>query len=235
MGFVIAEGGSCHDNKIENAFRLIEVAKECGADACKWQYWSSAKRLAQRRGLPALEAAYQKYQLPQDWLPKLKAHSDKVGIEFMCSTFLIEDIAVVAPLVSRFKVSAFEATWDDFIVAHPRDRSLLVSSNPGQRYPVRSAYTSVLHCVSKYPTPVEELHLYRIDGDNFNGFSDHSVSTVTGALAAIRGAAWIEKHIRLFDTGQDCPDFEHSLVADTDAPFGFKRYVDNIREAERAL
>ena len=47
--FVIAEMGSCHDGSLHKARQLVEVAKECGADAVKAQYWSSAGRLARRR------------------------------------------------------------------------------------------------------------------------------------------------------------------------------------------
>jgi N-acetylneuraminate synthase/N,N'-diacetyllegionaminate synthase len=77
------------------------------------------------------------------------------------------------------------------------------------------------------------------------GLSDHTTSTLTGALAVAAGATIVEKHIRLHDTSQDCPDYPHSLCANEwSGPVGdvslhhfntFKQYVSNIREAERAL
>ena len=35
--FLIAEIGSVHDGSLGNAFKLIEVAKDCGASAVKFQ------------------------------------------------------------------------------------------------------------------------------------------------------------------------------------------------------
>jgi len=46
---VIAEAASCHDGSLDKALRLIQVAKEVGATVCKFQFWSSADRLADLR------------------------------------------------------------------------------------------------------------------------------------------------------------------------------------------
>src|SRR6185295_7116565 len=95
---IIAEAGSSHDNDLQKAYRLIEAAKECGADAVKFQWTSRAAFMAERRGLGLVVASmYQDYlEKPVSWLESLKAHADKVGIEFMCTVYLIEDIAVIA-------------------------------------------------------------------------------------------------------------------------------------------
>ena len=48
--YVIAEAGSNHNRKLEQARRLIEVAAEAGADAVKFQTYSGQQALpAQRR------------------------------------------------------------------------------------------------------------------------------------------------------------------------------------------
>ena len=39
--FVIAEAGANHDQNFNQALRLIDVAKESGANACKFQTYSS--------------------------------------------------------------------------------------------------------------------------------------------------------------------------------------------------
>lgn len=251
--FVIAEAGSSHDNDLAKAFRLIEAAKECGADAVKFQWTSNANKMADRRGLGDDAALmYTKYlQKSKDWLHQLKAHADKVGVEFMCTAYLIEDIATIAPLVKRFKVSAFEAEWLEFLHAHvPFNKRMIVSHNPQYKIPEDyfgdfwrdvcdgPGQPEYLHCISKYPTPIEELGLTactRDEGDGM-GLSDHTTSTLTGALAVAAGATIVEKHIKLSDTDPGNPDYGHSLVADTNNPeFSFKRYVDNIRIAERCL
>ena len=39
--FIIAEAGANHDKNFDQALKLIDVAKESGADACKFQTYSS--------------------------------------------------------------------------------------------------------------------------------------------------------------------------------------------------
>lgn len=248
--FIIAEAGSSHDNDLQKAYRLIEAAKECGADACKFQFWSSPHKLAQRRGLGAdAEAMYAKYQLPQGWLPLLKEHCDRVGIEFMVTCYLLEDIKTINPFVKRFKISAYESLWKEFCNAHleyGKQRIISINGRQGSfDYPNRPPYSQInlLHCVSKYPTPIEELKLSTLNEPNKVqlGLSDHTDSIHTGGWAVHHGAAIIEKHIRLFETSQDNPDFAHSLPANIPKEgvhwdtCTFLDYVGLIREAEKAL
>ena len=91
-----------------------------------------------------------------------------------------------------------------------------------------------MHCVSKYPSAIEDLNLnnieylkkkYKID----IGFSDHSKSLVTGLYAALLGAKVIEKHITL-NNSMKGPDHKSSLN-----PKNFKKYVNNIRMADIIL
>jgi len=234
--FVIAEAGSTHDNQLKTAHNLIDAAKACGADAVKWQFWSSSKALAARRKIPQAEPIYAKYKLPVGWLQILSEHCQRVGIEFMCSTFLLEDIPTVAPYVTRFKISAFESEWEDFVNAHwDYAREVICSVNPGKWF-FGNYYPRLLHCISEYPTRLEDLKLSRISEFQLDGLSDHSTSVLSGACAVHQGATIIEKHIRLSGCDPLNPDYPHSLVADTENPeFSFKGYVDLIREAERML
>lgn len=249
---VIAECGSSWDCDLSKAFRLIDAAKACDADVAKFQWTSNAFAMARRRGLGSDAAAmYVKYlQYPVDTLRKLKAHCDEVGIEFMVTVYLIEDIATIAPLVKRFKVSAFESMWEAFVQAHPMDRGLIISFNDYPKF--YTAYCNPLYCVSKYPTAIEDLNLgsvaFELQREGcYYGLSDHTTSTLTGALAVAAGATIVEKHIRLVSTSHDNPDYPHSMTAncpslDSQGDWGceghrdcFAQYVSNIREAEAAL
>lgn len=258
--FVIAEAGSTWrqvrtpeqlqgtgigaEGYLATARRSIEAAKECGADAWKCQWTSNAEAMAARRGHPEWAEGYRKWlQYPAELLPALKSLCDAAGIEFMCTVYLIEDIATIAPLVKRFKVSAFESQWEEFIKAHPRDRGMIVSFNS---HPHNwTGYINQLYCVSKYPTPLEDLHFatvapYGFEDGGYLGFSDHTTSLLTGALSVAAGGSIVEKHIRLHDTDKANPDYGHSLIADAqdDDPPGhsnFGAYVEYIREAEKAL
>lgn len=247
--FIIAEGGSSHGGRLDDAYRLIEAAKECGADAFKAQFWSSSHELAERRNATKeAERMYEMYRIPQGWLPLLKERCDKVGIEFMCTAFLIDDIGAVDPFVKRFKVSAFESQWREFISAHCEyAKSIIISVNEGHQRLSFCQDSNFLYCVSKYPTHVEDLHLSKMKPHD--GLSDHTTSMLTGALAVAKGAPIIEKHIRLRDTSEKNPDHPHSLIVDVmdcdlsdgqercvkESPGQFYEYVSAIREAEKAL
>ncbi len=253
--FVIAEAGSSWDCDESKAKRLIEAAKACGADAVKFQWTSNAKAMAERRLGPNAAGPTQMYQryleYPLETLKRLKAHCDSVSIEFMVTVYLIEDIATIAPLVKRFKVSAFESDWVDFLKAHePYDKMTICSVNRGKSVGYR--VDRALYCISKYPTALEDLGLrdYCEMGVSHDGLSDHTANVLTGAAAVAAGARIVEAHIRLHDTDEKNPDYGHSLVADKWEeekagawgepetwthwpPFG--TYVESIRTVERML
>lgn len=250
--FVIAEAGSSHDNDLQKGYRLIEAAKECGADAVKFQWTSNAAKMAQRRNLPVAENIYRRYlEKPIGWLNDLKKHCDKVGIEFAVTCYLIEDIATIAPLVKRFKVSAFECEWKEFVEAHEEyDKDIIISANPHQAPHWNRKRSKHLHCISEYPCPDEKLQLRLMGHRNHGGFSDHSTNVLTGAMAAglLLAHHWdgpiIEKHIRLRDTEVSNPDYPHSIVTqshrancqnyDKDEP-DFEDYVAYIRQVEKMI
>ena len=240
---VIAEPGMTWDRDLDKAYRLIDAAKACDADIVKFQWTSSGRKIQQRRQVDEKYIAiYERgVQYPREWLFDLMTHCDEVGITFMCTTYLPEDIAVVDPLVKMFKVSAYESEWREFIEAHPHGKNILVSTNPKQTMYYLPG-VRFLHCVSKYPTPIEDLKLRQYIGDDIEGFSDHTANVLTGAAAVAAGATIVEAHIRLHDTDKGNPDYGHSLVCDWvggshDAGnlSNFGLYVGFIRTVERML
>ncbi len=256
---VIAEPGMTWDRDLDKAYRLIDAAKACGSDVCKFQWTSNGKKIQQRRQVDAKYAAiYERgVQYPREWLEQLKGHCDSVGIEFACTSYLIEDIPIIAPLVKRFKVSAYEADWTEFVHAHfYQSKETIISSKCASTYqvfmklPGTARPARVLHCVSKYPTKLEDLHLRECSYEGVDGLSDHSANVLTGAAAVAAGASVVEVHIKLKDTLEINPDYPHSLFCE-DTPlieiknqaeeitYGtmnqFKQYVANIRTVERML
>lgn len=238
--FVIAECGSAHEGDLPRAFALIETAKECGAEAAKFQFWSSAQRLAARRHAPELAETYAKFSVPSEWLPQLQERCDALGIEFMCTAYLPEDIGIVAPHVKRFKIASFESMDNAFIKAHvPHEKDLVISCGlleDAQMERLLSYRRSatipairLLQCTSAYPANVMELNLAVIGRYAMDGFSDHSAPefTWTGALAVAAGASIVEAHFRQENTPKTNPDYPHSMN-----PRAFKEYVKHIRFAE---
>jgi N,N'-diacetyllegionaminate synthase len=237
--FVIAEAGSCHDGDITQAFKLVTAAKEAGADACKFQWWSSAERLAERRNAQKYLPVYQKYTVPDVWLSWLHLACVANGIEFMMTAYLPEDIPFVDLWVKRFKVASFEAMDREFVRAHlPYQKEVIISTGMCDHVG-RAMYGALpvtwLHCVSSYPCPVDQANLgalksHRDDESPFDGYSDHTHNVLTGALAVAAGARIIEVHFRLDDTDPENPDYATALSTGQ-----LKDYVYLIRQAEMMM
>lgn len=226
--FLIAEAGSCHDADFGKMREMIRVAKDAGADACKFQWCSSPERLAARRHAQDYLWAYRMIAFPLGWLVELKTECDVAKIEFMVTVYLMEDIPAIAPLVQRFKVASFEAADTRFVKAHEAYGKPILISVAGYDQTFYVGKAQLLHCVSAYPAPPSEMNLACIRGHD--GLSDHSAHTLMGALAVAAGARIIEVHFRLDSTDPANPDYGHSL-----SPDQLVQYVQNVRFAEVAL
>lgn len=256
MTYIIAEAGSCGDALLPQMLCMIDDAKRSGADAVKFQWTSNPTLMSLQRG-KAFEngyvEVYGKYlQWPSWWHSVLALHAKDVGVDYLCTVYLDDDIAIVADHVSRFKVSSFEATDCSFIQAHrefvTKKRDLLIStgmcSSKDLDVLMRTCictsglvpYVRFLHCTSSYPSPVDQLNLSAIrshgEAWEISGYSDHSNPTLThtGALAVASGATIVEAHLRHQVTEDENPDRNHAMTVDQ-----FTKYVEQIREAEQAL
>jgi len=246
--FVIAEAGSNHEGSLDKALELIDIAVECGADVCKFQFWSSSTRLAERRHAPDYLQGYMKYRMPQEWLVKLSNHCAEKNIAFMATTYLPEDIQVVDPFVNRFKIASFEATDEEFIRAHRTfHKPVIISTGMMDNSDlwalrnlirVENIDATLLHCVSSYPAPLEAVNLNALGRYSYNdgrslglhGFSDHTGEMNMGAFAVIKGAEIVEVHFRNYHTTKTSPDFRVSLL-----PYQLHHYIYTIRRAEIIL
>lgn len=232
--FVIAEAAACHDGDPDKAARLIELAADIGADACKFQWVSLPERLVERRRAPEYLIAYRDLAFPRSWFPALKRLCDEAGVEFMVTVYLPEDVSVIAPYVKRFKVASFESEIGDLYYAFARyHKAVLYSTGMDMvACPVGDGYRSIqrLHCVSAYPVPLDQMNLAVLRDSSYVGLSDHSRHPWTGALAVAAGAEVVEFHFRLLDTEPTNADFAVAFE-----PEEAREYVANIRLAERML
>lgn len=223
--YVIAEAGSCHEGSLEKALQLVAVAHSAGADACKFQYWSSPERMRARRHVPA--PAYEQGSVATDWLPHLARECHDRSLHFSATVYLPEDVPTLAPHVDFWKVASFEARDRELARALPTDaRPLIVSTGMMEAH--EEAYVPKrarrLHCVSAYPCPPYEANLAGIVRGG--GYSDHTHCVFTGAFAVCAGADVLEVHFRLDDTQPRCPDYPVALP-----PEGLQKYIGLAREA----
>lgn len=234
--YIIAEAGSSHDGDLIKALALVDLAADLRASAVKFQYWSDPRRVAERLHSDALDI-YRRYQIPTEWLRGLAHHAMRRHLDFLCTVDLSEDIAVVDPFVRRFKIASWGATDARFIEQHRQyGKPLIISTGVCTPHELIALHATVgpedwlLHCVSGYPTPLNQANLGVIRHYGLTGFSDHTGCVSTGALAVAAGARVLEVHMRLEETDPENPDAPHSL-----RPLDLSHYISEANIAAAAL
>ncbi len=231
--FVIAEIGSSWLFGSAPSVQMLDavsIAKECGADAIKFQWVSDPRKMERRRNIP--EGSYDILAWPIIWLPPVAEVAEELGIELICTVFLQEDVEVMNPYIKRWKVASLENQDDELLSAMQHTGKEIIASHGATDSTKwnRRMESKSLHCTAAYPAPIESLNLNVIEMDVFDGYSDHSCNVLTGALAVACGAKIVEVHFKFSNTPKDNPDFNHSLY-----PWELKEYIGNIRQAERML
>ena len=237
--FVIAEAGTTPGGKLETMRRMIGAGAKAGADAVKFQWCSNPEKLCQRRNAPEYLETYRLLAFDPAWHLALWRECEEQGVKYMATGYLPEDIRTLALFVHAFKVASFEACDRAFIRRHYLyDRPVFISTGMCDESELawllsqrkRHPQVKLLHCVTAYPAPTNELNLAAIRQCGLDGYSDHSGRPSTGALAVAAGARIIEVHFRSQDADPIHPDFPHSL---DEGQLG--EYIASIRDVEEML
>lgn len=218
--YIIAEVGASHNGHITNALQLINEAAHAGCDAVKFQYFN-AERLAERRHAEAYIENYRRYEVPSLWLPILEAACRKEQIELVLSVYDMQGYQDAKTVTKSIKIASFESGDRELLDYVSRDAGLVIVSTGLTTHDDLEALLrwrnnganqrALLHCISAYPCPMDQLRLRLIRAYDLDGFSDHSGRTTTGGLAVASGAKMLEVHIRQISTPVENPDFGHSL------------------------
>lgn len=246
--FVVADIGSNHDGKIEQAKQLIDLAKEAGCDAVKFQLFTAEKYFNKYFKYPRedLIDCLRKLEIPKEWLSDLPAYCSQKGIIFLASVFDEEKVDWLEEAgVLAYKVASYELTHIPLLKYIAKKRKpIILSSGMAVEQEIRESIEAIyqegnkdivlMHCVSAYPTKFEELNLktinyYKKIFDIPTGLSDHSPGPLSSAVAVALGANIIEKHISL-DKNLPGPDHFFSLGKEE-----IKKWVSQIREVENSL
>lgn len=255
LPYVIAEIGVNHDGSVDRARRLIDAAKQAGADAVKFQIFSAGALAAadaqtcnyQQENTDTIETQrdlLKRLELSRDDLRELRAYARDTAIDFIATPFGIAELEF---LVGELDPAAVKTASPDLVnlplleAALKSNRPLIVSTGASEwaeisaavellRDARRAGRLALLHCVSSYPTPLDQVHFANIRRmrDTFHlpiGFSDHTMEPETGAYAVLAGACILEKHITLDATARG-PDHAASLE-----PGPFADYVRGARQA----
>ena len=256
--FVIAEAGVNHNGDLALALRLCDAARRAGADAVKFQTFRAedlvvpgaptAQYQARETGEVDQFVLLQRLELSLQQHQQIKAHCDRIGIEFFSTPFSVDAVDLLVGLgVKRLKLSSGELTHRT-LVEHAAATKLPLLMSTGMATMeeiieavgwVRAARghlaeVVVLHCTSAYPAPDDALNLSAMRQMAGQlavaiGYSDHSLGIEAPLAAVALGATVIEKHLTL-DCTMPGPDHSASLEPD-----GFARMVQGIRRVSAML
>ena len=256
--YVIAEAGVNHNGQLQRALDLCSIARDCGADAVKFQTWKTDLLV-----LPdAPQAAYQavntginrdqysllrELELSESQFECIKKHCDIIGIEFLSTpdeeqslNFLVHELDV-----KTIKIGSGELGNIPFLrkVGRHAEKVILSTgmSNLADVYfaiealaPEHCEQLTLLHCTSSYPCPPSAVNLLAMQtlGHAFNhpvGFSDHTMGSTVAIAATALGAKVIEKHIT---QSKILPGPDHACSLE---PKQLSEFVSAIRDASLAL
>ncbi len=255
--FIIAEISANHGGNFHKAIKLIRKAKECGADAVKFQTYTPDtitidvdtkyfKIKHKEWGGQTLYQLYKKAYTPWHWFKKLKKAADDAGILFFSTAFDKTSVDFLEEIGVPFhKIASFELV-DLPLIEYMAEtkKPMILSTGMAALGEINEAVNTakkagakeiiLLKCVSSYPARAEEMNLKTIPHlrelfDCPVGLSDHTLGIAVPIAAVSLGAKVIEKHFTLSRKHRS-PDSFFSLEPDE-----FKELVENIRIAESAL
>jgi len=255
--YLIAEIGVNHNGDLNLAHKMIEAAKQAGADAVKFQTFTADSLVS--HGTPKVryqesttvpeESHYEMIKRLElrckDHYP-LKDFCEKIGLDFISTPYDIES----AEFLNELGVKFFKTASADLVdlplqnwIARTGKPSILSvgMATLGEVEDAVNLYRKahnqniiLLHCVSNYPCSDKSINLQVMKTleQAFNlpiGYSDHSVGSEAAVLSIALGAKVIEKHFTL-DRRLQGPDHQASTI-----PEEFAQLVKSVRKAEKML
>jgi N-acetylneuraminate synthase len=244
--FITAEIGINHNGDINIAKKLIDIAKEAGCDAVKFQKRTidvvyTKEELSKARESPfgttngelkrALEFDAVQYKLIDQYCKEkdilwYASPWDEGSVDFLASFN-----------VPTYKIASASLT-DDGLLKHIRskEKPVILSTGMSTMEQIDHAVSILgtddillMHTTSTYPSKTEELNLRSIETlkKQYNvpvGYSGHEVGVVPSVISVVLGACAVERHITL-DRAMWGSDQAASLE-----PQGLERMVRDIRQ-----
>ena len=257
--YVIAEIGANHNGDMGLAKEMIDAARECGADAVKFQSWSNHSLIAKseyeknqtyndskKKHFGSLYEMVSKYALTVEQHHELNAYCIENRIQFCSTPFSMEEADLLESLdVPFYKIASMDIDNLTLIkYVAQKGKPVILSTGMASLKEIAQAVEVVesqgceqiviLHCVSIYPPKMESVNLRNISmlDQAFPcsvGFSDHSIGTQLPIASTVLGARVLEKH---FTTDKDLPGWDHAISAD---PSELSEIVSGLKDVSKAL
>lgn len=248
---VIAEAGTNHNGKLQEAISLIDAAAAAGANSVKFQ-------LIYPEGLYLPELVEggkyvenevfnrrREQTLSDDDYRVLAEYARGRELPLSASIFDCRGLELLLELDAPYiKIASCDLNNSKLLMhAAETGRKMIVSTGMATLGEIEKAVKDVhscgnedlilMHCVSIYPAPIERMNLgfLSILAQAFGcavGLSDHTESSLAAAIAVSKGASWIEKHITM---DRSAAGFDHAYAMEPEA---MSRYIADIRTCEKA-
>ena len=249
--YVIAEAGLNHNGSVEIAKRLIDVAAVAGADAVKFQK-RTVQTLAVQSVLDAPDDRFPEFgrtyreirehlEFTSDEYRVLQDHAASHGIDFMVTAFDTDAVDFLEKLgVGAYKVASHSLTNIELLgyIARLRKPTILSTGMAEldemdlavETFRRHGTPLAVLHCVSAYPTPLDQCNLAMLDVLRRRygiavGYSGHEMGFLATLVAVAMGATIVERHFTLDRT---MTGFDHKLSLEPDELIAMVRDIHNI-------
>lgn len=255
--FIIAEAGVNHNGSLQLAKKLVDVAKESGADCVKFQTFDPGKCVSknlkkadyQIENTGAEESQLEmikKLALTFEDFIELRDYCNQKEIMFCSTPFDTDSVKFLNELgVPFWKIPSGEITNLPYLMAIAKTgKPIIMSTGMSTIDEIRQAVDvlnengsgeiKLLHCNTEYPTPFEDVNLRAMNTlkKEFGveiGYSDHTEGIEVPIAAVAMGATIIEKHFTL-DKTMNGPDHKASLD-----PSELCQMVKSIKHIEKAL
>lgn len=254
---IIAEIGVNHNGKIGIAKKLINKAKESGADYVKFQSFVTQDLVTNYSQLAEYQKKSSKNNTQQGLLKKYELsfksqvhlfnYCKRKNMKFISTPFDNKSIEFLKDKMNTFKISSTDLGNLPFLNKIGRlKKKILLSTGMSNldeitksikelnKAGTKKSNITILHCTSLYPTEFKQLNLRSISFLQKKlkmniGFSDHSEGIEASLAAVALGATVIEKHFTL-NKKMYGPDHSSSLNINE-----LKSLVLGIRKIEKGL
>jgi sialic acid synthase SpsE len=217
----VAEVSSNHNHDLSRSLAFIDAAAAIGCTAVKFQLFRIRELFAPEiMERSAKHRRREAWELPTVFLPELVARCRQKGVKFGCTPFYLQAVEELKPHVDFYKIASYEILWNQLLEAcAATGKPVVLSTGMAVIEEVRAAVETLknagchdltlLHCISGYPTPLQECNLAAIETlRNATGmpvgWSDHSTDPSVISRAVHRwGACMVEFHLDLDGTGDE--------------------------------
>ena len=243
--FIVAEAGVSHFGSLDKALTLVDAAVEANADAIKFQIFQTDKLISSvasdwiNRMKPK--------ELPIEAFRQIKDYCQQKGIIFFATAHDQESLKELAKLDPPvYKIGSGELqNFGFFRQVASLNKPVIFSTGMFSEKDIRETIgifedagcteVVMLHCVTGYPVPQENVNLLAIRTLKSIfagpvGYSDHSVTYDIAAASVLLGANLIERHFTLEKNIPDAQDWKVSCD-----PGELQQFINMTRRLEAAM